>query len=598
MKKTAIAFAALTLTSLTYAGLYKPEGFTPISIEKADNPIYYTNIVSRGENKNLKLHQVELNPFFVRHISDANPLSKDRTIDFDGLLVPEIYDIAVSELISDYKIVGVEHKSEYRAVVNAFLNEAQANSLSSDERVTYIKELHKKEFTPKQIYSKVSGDVVVGSQVKPWLVDFVNAQSGTATNPMYLVEGYETYYTNPQMHPNINLDLNLIIHGHPCAGCTGEGIQYNYHFGHIAGIVGAKDNNLNIRGVNPGQPIKYYRSVMGDGPNIREALERAARDAEAENIFSTLNLSSNYDGDAEVNSFGANDDVGLGIRYASNRLFVTESAGNYEANACQYSYNNPQAYDGVMVVGAVKQNGSRMLTADGGTNPTPVDPQYNPALSGVKGSNYGSCVEAWAPGYQITSLDYYTGGTRVSSGTSYASPIVGAIASRAGGSQIRPITREDYIYQNVVSGLAGPLAKIGTNSILMHHLPLSKVENIASPGDIPYLRNGKYFDGQAYNFMAKVGSMRVNMASGSPIVRGVRISLGTSAGPKEVAPITIVAYDANNNLIGNQTIVNQYDNTPIFMAFTNHVRTNSIRFEVNNQVSWFALYEVEIYGSP
>lgn len=112
------------------------------------------------------------------------------------------------------------------------------------------------------------------------------------------------------------------------------------------------------------------------------------------------------------------------------------------------------------------------------------------------------------------------------------------------------------------------------------------------------MRNGKYFDGQAYNFMAKVGSMRVNMASGSPIVRGVRISLGTSAGPKEVAPITIVAYDANNNLIGNQTFVNQYDNTPIFMAFTNHVRTNSIRFEVNNQVSWFALYEVEIYGSP
>lgn len=78
--------------------------------------------------------------------------------------------------------------------------------------------------------------------------------------------------------------------------------------------------------------------------------------------------------------------------------FVVESAGNNFQNACSYSYDAPQASDGIMVVGAIDANGPpvKPLNGIGGF-------RNSPNAADEAGSHYGSCVEIWAPGNRIHS---------------------------------------------------------------------------------------------------------------------------------------------------------------------------------------------------
>ena len=88
-------------------------------------------------------------------------------------------------------------------------------------------------------------------------------------------------------------------------------------------------------------------------------------------------------------------------------VFFAQSAGNYSANSCiQNPYsaaylpapNAPSTLvDGIMVVGAIKDDGTA-ATAFSTTQPY----LGTPAAPGV-GSNFGSCVDIWAPGNMIYS---------------------------------------------------------------------------------------------------------------------------------------------------------------------------------------------------
>jgi subtilisin family serine protease len=93
---------------------------------------------------------------------------------------------------------------------------------------------------------------------------------------------------------------------------------------------------------------------------------------------------------------GANSSVDTAAtNLANSGVFTAVAAGNSNANACNYS---PARASAVLTVAASDRN------------------DYKASFS-----NYGSCVEVYAPGVNITSA-WHTGGTNTISGTSMASP--------------------------------------------------------------------------------------------------------------------------------------------------------------------------------
>lgn len=115
---------------------------------------------------------------------------------------------------------------------------------------------------------------------------------------------------------------------------------------------------------------------------------------------------------------------------------VVASAGNEDENACSHF---PSAYAGVVAVGASTRSDSR-----------------------ASYSNYGSCVDIFAPGSGIRAANL-GGGSRELSGTSMASPhVAGAIAIRSSASSVLSTAT-----QGVVSGANGTpnrLVYVGANA--------------------------------------------------------------------------------------------------------------------------------------
>ncbi|MBI2316733.1 MAG: S8 family serine peptidase [Betaproteobacteria bacterium] len=89
------------------------------------------------------------------------------------------------------------------------------------------------------------------------------------------------------------------------------------------------------------------------------------------------------------------------ISSAASGVFYSIAAGNEGADACNSSPARAGTSDGIMTVAATDTNNQ--------------EPSW---------SNYGACVDIWAPGVNILSTRL-KGGTTTLSGTSMAAPHVG-----------------------------------------------------------------------------------------------------------------------------------------------------------------------------
>ncbi len=116
---------------------------------------------------------------------------------------------------------------------------------------------------------------------------------------------------------------------------------------------------------------------------------------------------------------------------AKSGVLYVVAAGNRGANACNYSPAR---------AGAGSNNGIVTVAATDSSNKE------------ASWSNYGSCVDIWAPGVSIVST-YNNGGTATMSGTSMAGPHVagtgGLYLSR--NTTASPATAEATLKANVVS---------------------------------------------------------------------------------------------------------------------------------------------------
>lgn len=260
---------------------------------------------------------------------------------------------------------------------SARLSQKQISFLQNDPRVDYVE-----------------ADVAMKTtdQVLPWGIHRVGADvsSTAAGNGSGAVSNVNVYIIDTGVD-RYNTDLNVINHVNFAGG---KNTDCNGHGTHVAGIASARDNALGVVGVSPGAPITGVKVLDCKGSGTTSDVIKGV-DWVTANAVKPAIANMSLSGSA-VQSL---DDAV--IKSADSGVFYSIAAGNVADDACKYSPARAGIHDGVMTVAA--------------TDDTDHEAWW---------SNYGTCVDLWAPGVNILST-LLGGGTTTKSGTSMAAPHVG-----------------------------------------------------------------------------------------------------------------------------------------------------------------------------
>ncbi|MDR2174296.1 MAG: S8/S53 family peptidase [Burkholderiales bacterium] len=498
-----------------------------------------------------------------------------------------------SEIARQFSLRHVKETASPMPAFYARLNESEVRELVKSDRVVSVDRMDTdgENFTFSSYYDYTSGGEVI-----PWGKQAVGANDIVlVNNNFYIVDA-------PYNSPALRNEINLSYTDTPTTALDG------YHAAHILSIVAAKVNSFGIRGINTGQQIVHLETDLTD-PSIINKIALIAAMSEWRGQFSTLNLSFNYDApNQSSNPFNHEASLGRVIRRASGRLFVAQSAGNHSANAClkAFNYNGApvQTNDGIMVVGGTDRFGDRYPQT---WIPYPYGRWENR-------SNYGSCVDVWAPGNEMTTT--MPDGTLISmTGTSFSAPIVAAIAGRYGNASTRPIERESYIRNGMAftgkyDGAAGSnlpiyLAQYTPPSWhnIPRQLPVAAVYSNTNTTNLNKLVDQQFYDGIDWNAGGQWGSIVLDLGSVKNL-KGVRVMIRSSAAGGLLAftvhggnSITMTGPGiavTPSNVIATKNITDQYDLVPYYIPFDGNYRY--VMIEANNTVSWLSYSEVEVYG--
>ncbi|UBB15268.1 S8/S53 family peptidase [Comamonas odontotermitis] len=611
-----------------YAGKYRPENAEPLSIIYAQAPVESKPFNSDSRAPSQTLYRIELNTLYAFDVAKDLNLSdnlynyevKNGKEDSGRVNIPQVFQDIIEVALKGSGIFVNAYESLLNPAFSAWLTDAQAEKLRYDEKISEIRQVEGKDravFSGKSEFSSLSTKAVpVG-----WPSTYVNTTTAFSGNRVYIVDGGTS-----GAHPALTADVNFTEYANPMGNPHYPSIFERYHTPHILSVVGGRGNV--VRGINPGQNVKLYNkdfnnidwdpsTATSTQDKIFWALQLAARNSEDSSEFSSLALSSNqaifdYQSTVEKNQSAllATNLWGWTLRQASNRFFITNSSGNYDQNACYtaYTYNNQfgntaQINDGIMVVSGIDATGNVFLS---GTNDIPGVPASDSAVSRP---TWGECIEVWAPAKDIPGISYSTGAQRLSTGTSYAAPIVAAIASRYGNSSTRPIQREQFIRENMVAtgyydhGFAIKAAKYSSNSSSVPYYlnPLS----IYAPGTSANLKsilsNGKFYpptNGGAWFYSNNSNQVRliVDMGSNNNIVSGVRITPVTGSNNK-TGTLTVTASNDPNSFIGGLAMYEAHVSNlaPIYYSVQN---SNARYFQIafSSDDSNLGISEIEMYG--
>ena len=244
---------------------------------------------------------------------------------------------------------------------------------------------------PRVAYVEPDGTAYASAQTLPWGIDKIDADTsstlagngsvtGSNVNAYIIDSGIDT------AHPDLNVVRHVNFAGGKDTDCNGHGT-------HVAGTVAAKDNATHVVGVAPDAPLTGVK-VLGCSGSGSWSGVIAGIDWVTNNAVKPAVANMSLGG-------GANKAVDDAVRSsAGSGVFYALAAGNESVNACNRSPAR---------AGAGTNNGIATVAAT------------DSADKEASWSNYGSCVDIWAPGVGILSTKK-GGGTTTMSGTSMASP--------------------------------------------------------------------------------------------------------------------------------------------------------------------------------
>ncbi len=275
--------------------------------------------------------------------------------------------------------LGFRADHAYSASIRGFaarLTAAQIQALEDDPMVAYV---------------VADGTAYINAQTLPYGIDKIDADisSTLAGNGSGAITNVNVYVIDTGVDAG-HTDLNVVNHINFAGG---QNVDCNGHGTHVAGTIAAKDNTQDVVGVAPGAPVTGVKvlgcSGSGSWSGIIQGVDWVTANARKPAV-ANMSLGG-----------GANQAVDDAIvRSANSGVFYALAAGNDGADACNTSPAR---------AGAGTNNGIMTVAA---TDSSDREASW---------SNFGRCVDIWAPGVSVLSTRK-GGGTTTMSGTSMASP--------------------------------------------------------------------------------------------------------------------------------------------------------------------------------
>lgn len=308
------------------------------------------------------------------------------------------------------------------------LTPAQRDALQRDPSVDRIEQ---EQVFSIQPMGKGTGGSTSSGQVVPWGISKTQATQSYALagNGAGVVSGVRAYIIDTGVETR-NSDLNRMGH----INFTGDGrnTDCNGHGTHVAGTVAAYDNATSVVGMGPGVSVYGVKVLNCQGSGTTTSVIQGV-DWVAANAIKPAVANMSLGG-------GVSQMLDDAVRNAAAKgIFFAIAAGNAGTSACTTS---PARIGGGVTPGV-------LVTA--ATDTSDLEASF---------SNYGSCVDIWAPGVNVTSLKL-GGGNTVMSGTSMASPHVGGAAALYLGRYPSATSSSVVSYLRQMAVQTGTLSKDG-----------------------------------------------------------------------------------------------------------------------------------------
>lgn len=283
------------------------------------------------------------------------------------------------------RLEGVHHFSSthvFSHAVKGFavsLTQAQITALKSEPTIASI---------------EVDAPIKVNAQELPWGISKVGADKSStqAGNGSGAITNVNAYVIDTGIAREADLNVVKFVNF-----IDSNNTDCNGHGTHVAGTIGAIDNGIEVVGVAPGIKLTAVKVLDCNGSGTTSSVIKGI-DWVTANAVRPAVANMSLGGGAS----SALDNAVL--QSANSNIFYALAAGNSGADACNSSparigFNQNGVANGIIATAAIGSDSTE-----------------------TSWSNYGKCVDVWAPGLYIDSTNY-KGGTPVTmSGTSMASP--------------------------------------------------------------------------------------------------------------------------------------------------------------------------------
>ena len=251
----------------------------------------------------------------------------------------------------------------------------------------------------------------LSTQIVDWGIpkigaDQTLAHSGDGTGTVSGVNVYVIDTGVDPTHPDINLVNHVsFVQNEPNADCNGHGTG-------VAGIIAGRDNDVFTVGVAPGAPVTGVKVLSCAGITFPSIIVQGID-------WVTANAVKPAVANMSLGSLVRLTSVDTAVQNSvASGIFFAIAAGNgnpYNNNAPLNACTTSPAGTGFSA------NGVNGIMTAAATDESDVEAPF---------SNYGPCVDIWAPGVAVTAPWLMSeGGLITASGTSFSSPYVAGAAA-------------------------------------------------------------------------------------------------------------------------------------------------------------------------